>query len=92
MYKNVQEEVHVPHSNFDAAVMLQTQSCFKPDYSHNVSLSEVMVVKLCSEQHRLFCFTEMQVISVTARYPVTLSRVKLRSSSKTIARTFNKPT
>ena len=57
--------------------MLQTQSCFKPDYSPIVSLSDVMVVKLCS----LFCFTEMQVISVTARYPVTLSRVKLRSSS-----------
>jgi len=61
--------------------MLHRQSRFKPVYSHIVSLLDVMVVKLCSEQHRLFCFTEMQVISVTARYPVTLSRVRLRSSS-----------
>jgi len=34
--------------------MLQIQSCFKLDYSHIVSLSEVMVVKLCSEQFILF--------------------------------------
>jgi hypothetical protein len=62
-------------------LMLQAQSCFKQEYSHIVSLLDVTFVKLCCEQHRLFCFTEMQVISVIARYPVTLSRFKLQSSS-----------